>query len=60
MHYRGSSSTNTGVKSEGNSLVEIPPRTLFHHVQIAKVRATITKKQEHMILSCVSVMKSRI
>ena len=40
--------------------MEIPPRTHVHHVQIAKVRATMIEKQEQVMLSGVVVMKSRI
>ena len=45
-HYKGSSSTNTSLKSSGTSHVDIPAATHVHQVQYAKIRATMTEKHE--------------
>ena len=59
-HYRGSSSTNTGLKSSGTSHVDIPATTPIHQVQYAKLRVTMTEKHEQMMASCITSMGSRI
>jgi hypothetical protein len=59
-HYKGSSSTNTGLKSSGTSHVDIPATTPVQQVLEAKVRATMTEKHEQMMAGCIASMSSRI
>ena len=59
-HYRGSSSTNTTMKSEGTSHIEIPARTSVVTKKIAKQRATLTEKHEERLLCCIASLQTRM
>ena len=59
-HYRGSSSTNTTMKSEGTSHIEIPARTSVVTKKFAKQRATLTEKHEERLLSCIASLQTRM
>ena len=59
-HCRGSSTTNTTMKSKGTSHIEIPTSTPMSNEQIAKLRATPTKKNEELLLSSIIAMKARM
>ena len=59
-HYKGSPSTNTGLKSSGTSHVDIPATRPVHQVLEAEVRSTMTEKHEQMMAGCIASMRSRI
>ena len=59
-HYRGSSSTNTTMKSEGTSHIEEPVRTSVVTKKFGKQRATLIEKHEERLLSCIASLQTRI
>ena len=59
-HYRGSSSTNTTMKFEGTSHIEIPTRTSVLTQTRAKQKATLTEKHEERLLRCIASMQTKM
>ena len=59
-HYRGSSSINTGLKSEDTSHIEMLVRTLVPYNQIPKGKVTLSEKQEEVLMNWIAATKTRI